>query len=214
MSDYIKSVNHDQHQIIKDILKLHCTTDIELDATYSTGNFYKKGIKEPIYKFDVNPQKDGVVEADARNLPLEDGSINTMILDFPFLATKGASLTNLSSDKRNKTVKRFGWYPTERELFRLFKDSIKEAYRVLKKNGVLIFKIQPKVSSGKNYMSHHYTMNYAEEVGFYIKDEFILLAKNRLTPQWHIDGQKNARKHHSYFLVFQKKLVNLGIDKC
>jgi len=213
VSDYIKSINYDQHQIIKDILKLHCKTDIELDATYSTGNFYKKGIKEPIYKFDIAPRKEGVVQADARNLPIEDSSISTMILDFPFLATRGKSLDDLSGDRINKTVKRFGWYPTEKGLFELYKDSLKEAYRILKKDGILIFKMQGKVSSGRQYMSHHYTMNYAEEAGFYIKDEFILLAKNRMVPHWHTLNQRNARKHHSFLLVFQKKTVNLGIEK-
>lgn len=208
----IKSISYDQHQILKDILQLHCEGDIELDPTYSTGGFYKKGVKEPIYKFDINPQKPGVIQADAQCLPLKDGSISTMILDFPFLATKGPSLLN-KKEGQNETIKRFGCYSTEKELFVLFKNSLREAYRVLKKNGICIFKVQGKVSSGRNYMSHHYVMNYAEEVGFYIKDEFILLAKNRMTPTWQTVSQKNCRKYHSFFFVFQKKTVNLGIEK-
>jgi len=39
----IKSINYDQHEIIKDILQLHNNgEDIECDPTYSKGNFYKK----------------------------------------------------------------------------------------------------------------------------------------------------------------------------
>ncbi len=210
---YVKSISYDQHQIIKWILQLHCEGDIELDPTYSTGGFYKQGVREPKYKFDIYPQKPGVIQANAEHLPIKDESISTMILDFPFLSTKGPSLLN-RKDGQNETIKRFGCYPTEKELFALFKNSLKEAYRVLKKNGICIFKIQGKVSSGRNYMSHHYAMNYAEEVGFYIKDEFILLAKNRMVPKWHTLNQQHCRKHHAFFLVFQKKIVNLGIEKC
>ena len=213
MSDYVKSINYDQHQIIKDILKLHCTTDIELDATYSTGNFYKKGIKEPKHKFDIDPRKEGVVQADARNLPIESESISTIMYDPPFLSTRGKSLADGAKKESNKTVRRFGWYPTEKELFDFYKDSLKEAYRILKKGGILIVKLQDKVSSGKQYMSHVYVINMAEKLGFYTKDLFVLLAKNRMTPQWQIDNQRHSRKYHSYFLVFQKKIVDLGIDK-
>jgi hypothetical protein len=209
---HVKSISYDQHQIIKWILQLHCEGDIELDPTYSTGKFYKHGIKEPKYKFDIYPQKPGVVQASVEHLPLEDESINTMIIDLPFLSTTGPSLIN-KKDGQNEMVNRFGCYPTEKELFSLFKNSLKEAYRVLKNNGVCIFKIQGKISSSKQYLSHHYAMNYAEAVGFYIKDEFVLLSKNRLTPKWQITSQKNARKHHCYFIVFQKKIVNLGIEK-
>jgi hypothetical protein len=209
---YIKSTSCSQHKIIKWILQLHCEGDIELDPTYSTGNFYRNGIKEPKYKFDIYPQKPGVVQASVEHLPVKDESISTMMIDLPFLSTKGPSLLN-RKDGQNETIKRFGCYPTEKELFALFKNSLKEAYRVLKKNGICIFKIQGKVSSGRNYMSHHYVMNYAEEVGFYIKDEFILLAKNRMVPKWHTLNQQHCRKHHAFFLVFQKKSVNLGIEK-
>lgn len=209
----IKSISYDQHQILKDILQLHCEGDIELDPTYSTGGFYKKGVKEPKYKFDIYPQKPGVIQADAQCLPLKDESISTMILDFPFLATKGPSLLN-KKEGQNETIKRFGCYPTEKELFILFKNSLKEAHRVLKNKGIVIFKVQDKTSSSKQYMSHVYAINYAEKFGFYVKDLFILLAKHRMTPAWQVKNQIHSRKHHSYFIVFQKKLVNLGIEKC
>ena len=81
---------------------------------------------------------------------------------------------------------------------------MKEAYRILKDDGILIFKCQDKVSSGKQYMSHAFIMDEAVKIGFYPKDLFILLAKNRLVADWQTKNQKNARKFHSYFWVFQK----------
>ena len=75
---------------------------------------------------------------------------------------------------------------------------------MLDNKGILIFKCQDKVSSGKQYMSHCFIYNEAIKIGFYPKDLFILLAKNRLVADWQLKNQKNARKFHSYFWVFEK----------
>ena len=83
---------------------------------------------------------------------------------------------------------------------------------VLNKNGILIFKCQDKISSGKQYMSHCFIYNEAVKVGFYPKDMFVLLAKNRLVADWQKKNQKNSRKFHSYFWVFEKS--NKEITYC
>ena len=53
-------------------------------------------------------------------------------------------------------------------------------------------------------MSHVFVMDTAVETGFYPKDLFVLLAKNRLVADWQTKNQKHARKFHCYFWVFQK----------
>ena len=35
----IKSISYDENEILNNIIKLHCKTNIELDATFSKGNF-------------------------------------------------------------------------------------------------------------------------------------------------------------------------------
>ena len=202
--DMVKSVSYDQTEIINWILDLHVSSHhIDCDPTYSKGNFYNNtGIEHPQYKFDILPQADGVKYGDSRNLPLRSESINCMMFDPPFLATTGKSLK--ANNDSNKINKRFGVYPSEKELHQFYIDSMKEAYRILKDDGILIFKCQDKVSSGKQYMSHVFIMDEAVKIGFYPKDLFILLAKNRLVADWQLKNQKNARKSHSYFWVFQK----------
>lgn len=207
---YVKSVSYDQHQILRWILKLHCEADIELDPTYSKGGFYKKGVKFPKYKLDLFPSREGVVAADAENLPVKSGSISTMVFDPPFLATKGKSLTEPDSKGSNRIVRRFGCYPSEKELFTFYRNSLIEFKRVLKPGGVLIFKCQDKVSSGKQYFSHKFVMDCAEDLGYYLKDLFILVVKNRMIPKWQTVNQQHARKFHSYFLVLEnsdKKII-------
>lgn len=124
------------------------------------------------------------------------------MFDPPFLATTGKSLD--SNENNNLINKRFGVYPSEQALHQFYVDSLKEFYRILKDNGILIFKCQDKISSGKQYMSHCFIYNEAIKVGYYPKDLFVLLAKNRLVADWQSRNQKNARKFHSYFWVFQK----------
>ena len=202
MTGLIKSIGYDQGEMLRNILKLHAPDGkIECDATFSTGAFYNKtGIALPEYRFDISPQRSDVKQADARHLPLADNGISCMILDPPFLATKGKSL---NSPDGNIINRRFGVYPDEKSLHQCYADMLKEAYRVLKPNGILIFKCQDKVSSGRQYMSHVYIMNKAVQIGFYPKDLFILLAKNRIVADWQ-RIQKHCRKFHSYFIVFQK----------
>lgn len=202
MCELIKSISYNEQEIIQNIIKLHCNYPIEVDPTYSKGNFYKGNFQEPKYKFDINPQIEGVVQANAEDLPIEDDSINTIMFDPPFLATTGKSL--VENNHSNKINKRFGVYPNEKALHNFYINALKEFYRILKNNGILIFKCQDKISSSKQYLSHVFIINMAEEMGYYCKDLFILLAKNRIVADWQLKNQKNARKFHSYFLVFEK----------
>lgn len=200
----VKSISYNQSEIINNILTLHVPNHkIDCDPTYSKGNFYKNtGITPPIYKYDINPQSDEVSFADSRSLPLADKTLDCIMFDPPFLATTGQSLQDNADN--NRINKRFGVYPNEKELHKFYVDSMIEFQRVLNDNGILIFKCQDKVSSGKQYMSHVFIMNEAVKIGFYPKDLFILLAENRLVADWQVKNQKNARKYHCYFWVFEK----------
>ena len=140
-------------------------------------------------------------EADARSLPLQDSSISCMMFDPPFLATTGKSL---SEGNGNKINRRFGVFPNETSLHQFYVEAMHEAYRILKPEGVLIFKCQDKVSSGKQYFSHCFVYEEAQKIGFYAKDLFILLARNRIVADWQAMNQKHARKYHCYMWVFQK----------
>ena len=203
MHDLVKSISYDQSEIIRNILSLHVPGGkIDCDPTFSIGGFYKgTGIEAPELRFDIAPQAEGVIQTDARHLPLEDDSISCMMFDPPFLATTGKSLRE---GKGNIINRRFGVFSSEDELFRFYRDALVEAHRVLKPDGILIFKTQDKVSSGKQYWSHVFVMNEAVKAGFYPLDLFILLAKARLVADWQARNQKTARKYNSFFWVFKK----------
>jgi hypothetical protein len=115
-----------------------------------------------------------------------------MMFDPPFLATKGKSLT--SADDNNKINKRFSVFPTEKELHQFYINSLNEFYRILKTGGILIFKCQDKVSSSIQYLSHVFIINNAENIGFYSKDIFILLAKTKNCSRLAIKKSKKCKK--------------------
>ena len=82
----IKSISFKQSEIIQNILTLEKIERIEIDSTYSKGNFYKNtGILQPSKKFDLIPQTGDTVMANANKLPLENNSVTSIMFDPPFL---------------------------------------------------------------------------------------------------------------------------------
>jgi len=197
----ITSISYEESEIQRNILKLHSELDFyELDPCYSKGVFYKK-IKQPQLKFDICPVTEDTRKADVRHLPLEDESVRSIMFDPPFVI----GLPNGSKDTKgsNKTFNRFGGFSSKKEQSDFYSESLKELYRVLKVGGIIAFKCQDTVSSGKQYLVHAEIIRMAKEIGFYVKDLFVLLAKHRMNSgKW--KRQLHARKHHCYYLVLEK----------
>lgn len=193
----ITTISYKQEEIIQNIINLYVPEGFDLDPTYSKGVFYKN-LPKPRICMDLHPQVPGVVEADARSLPLPSSSIKSIMFDPPFIA--GGQTNGKDGIIKN----RFGYYKRIPELWKMYEEAIKEFKRVLEPNGILVFKCQDTVEDHKQYFSEYKIMSLALDAGFYPKDKFILLAKNRLvSPSQRI--QQHARKFHSYFLVFINK---------
>jgi len=191
----IRSISFNEQEIIRDILYLHCNNNpIECDPTYSIGNFYKKGLTKPKYKFDIEPQTKEVVKSCSTNLPLNDNSINVLMFDPPFMFGKHGKTDE------NIMAKRFSMYDKWEDLRWHYKNSLLEFSRVLKSKGILIFKCQDYTDS-KTTLTHNYVYKWAKKVGFYAKDLFMLLSKGAIANK--NLKQRHARKYHSYFYVFE-----------
>lgn len=225
-SEVIKSIGYDQHEILYNIMQMHNGgKPFDCDMTYSIGNFYGKfnvkdskgetreiEIPAPKYKYDVCPQTDGVEKIEPLGpLPLEDNSIDSIVIDLPFVISCGPSMETPDYDENGNKVRnnlisrRFASYYPVPQLLESYKHWIKEAYRVLKEDGILTFKTQATITGSKMLNTPYYSRLMAESIGFDSLDEFILLAKNRLI-SGKVKQQQHARSFHSYFLVFKKSL--------
>lgn len=193
---HYKSVFNNEQELIKALLLIHNNNqDIECDPMYFKGNFYKE-INKPKYIFDINPQVPECKQGDATNLPLENGILNSIMLDPPFLFGIHGKTDKYYSARTHTIFKDFD------ELEKCYKGILNNAYRCLKKNGLLIFKCQDYTDS-KTTMTHCKVYEWATEIGFYAKDLAILVLPNKV-----YNGntkQRHLRKIHTYFWVFIKK---------
>lgn len=198
----VKSVYSSNYETIKNIMNLYSIDRFDLDCTYSKGTFWKN-LPDPLYKSDLFPINSSVICASSENLPFDNETMGSIMYDPPFVVAGKTYKDN--KEGSSIIAKRFEGYTTYEELKRNYYYTLKELYRICKNGGLVIFKCQDTVSSGKNHFSHVMVMNMAIEIGFYPKDLFILLAKMRINSfgtKW--TKQEHARKYHSYFWVFEK----------
>ena len=198
----VKTVCHSNYEVINNIMTLHNIEQFDLDCTYSKGSFWKN-LPQPKHKTDLIPFNDTVLQANSENLPFDDMSMKYIMYDPPFIISGKTYKDN--KEGSSIIAKRFEGYFTYQDLKQNYYNTLKELYRVCDNNGIVVMKSQDTVSGGKNHFTHVMVVNMAIELGFYPKDLFILVAKNRLNSfggKW--TKQEHARKHHSYFLIFQK----------
>lgn len=191
----VSSVLYSDTEFFRAISKLYGINKIDLDPCYSKGNFYKE-MPEPKHKFDIEPQSEDIKKADCRDLGFVSGELKSIVFDPPFMfGTHGQTKNNIMN-------KRFSMFDSFAELESMYKDSLKEFYRILNIGGYLFFKCQDYTDS-KTTMTHCLVWKWAIEQGFYPKDLFILVAnRGRIfNPKL---KQRHTRKFHSYWWVFQR----------
>lgn len=195
----IKSTSTSQDEILSSIIQLHCPDGFDCDMTYGNGSFWKT-LTRPRLCFDIDPQKPEAQQADCRALPLEAGSIGSIVFDPPFL-------TYVKNGREHNSkvamTSRFGGFYRYDELEEHYRDSISEAYRVLRKGGKMVFKCQDIIHNHRMHCTHFKVILMAEIEGFRLSDLFVLAATHRM-PGPQKGTQRHARIFHSYFLVLTK----------
>lgn len=198
--------------LFADILKLFVPEGSTIaDVTWGKGAFWRD-VPAGTYKVLGTDLQTGV---DCRNLPYEDGSIDALVLDPPYMeglfrqttdelagaGTYGAFRDRYSDGQATEHVEGAPKYHDA--VLDLYYKAADEAYRVLRNYGVFIVKCQDEVSANRQRLTHVELINaFAER--FYCKDLFVVVRTN--SPGIvRVIKQEHARKAHSYFLVFIKR---------
>ena len=162
--------------------------------------------KVDVSKLDIHPT-DNLAETNSRNLPYSDNSIDCLVLDPPYMHTPGGTAhsrhQNFEQYYQNNAASSDKKY--HEAVLDLYFEAAKEAARVLKHKGILIIKCQDEVCANKQRLTHVEIINEVVKYGFLVEDLFVVTRNNKPGVS-RIKKQNHARKNHSYFLVFRRKL--------
>lgn len=191
------------------VLGLHVPPgSLVADVTYGKGIFWKH-VPTGRYRLLAT---DIQTRVDCRKLPYEDGSIDCVVLDPPYMEGLYRRSASHLAGAGNYAAFRTTYSNGERTVggpkyhdavLDMYFKAGREAYRVLRDYGVLIVKCQDEVSANLQRMTHVEIINEYKSIGFYPKDLFVLMRPNKPAVS-RIKTQEHARKNHSYFLVFVK----------
>ncbi len=190
----IGTVFKSQRQLLDAISTLYLRGGtFEIDVTYGSGAMHR-GRLRPERCFDIKPRDLLVERADCRDLPIDSGTVSSIIFDPPFLAGGGV---NSVMHAKYSSFKKMA------DLFDFYGEALVEAHRVLKKGGLIAFKCQDLNNGRTQGFSHCEIYRQAKQAGFYALDLFVLTSENRMKP-YGMKTQAHARKTHCYFWVFKK----------
>lgn len=211
----IRNISYDQTEILHNIARLYNggNDQFDCDMTASSLGFYgdvhggKYNIPEPKILMDVFPQREDIIKIERwGKLPLEDSSIHSLVIDLPFVISPELAPSAVNKKEGSSLIyNRFaGYYPVD-NLYLSYYHWLSEAYRVLDKDGICIFKCQSCISGGIRHNIEEFSFMAAQRLGFKMEDKFTLLAKARLiSPNKYKNGQQHSRSYTSQFLVFIK----------
>ncbi len=174
------------------------------DVTYGKGVFWRN-IPDDVYNLLATDLQMGI---DCRELPYEDGEIDCVVFDPPYMHTPGGTAHSTqrpferyyrNNDTGNRTKAKY-----HEAVLALYEDGGMEAHRVLRPRGVMIVKCQDEVCSNRQRFTHVEIIQAYEELGFVAEDLFVVVRTNRPGVSRAV-RQVHARKNHSYFLVFWKR---------
>jgi hypothetical protein len=171
-----------------------------LDATVNGGRFWR-GSKRPVVGLDIDPRHRPTIVADNAMMPFRDGSFDVVVYDPPHIPNQGR-------DKSKDFNTRFGLVLRSSKenhytFSHTFPPFVKEAYRILGAEGLLLCKITDYVHHHRYQWAHIDFINAAREAGLMPCDCIVKIRKGPIIdPRW--KNAHHSRRQHCYWLVFRK----------
>jgi len=203
------------------------------DVTYGKGVFWRRVDRG---KYDINAsdlKKDGLPKGcrggiDSRRLPYEDNSFDCVVFDPPYMHTPGGTAHNghqnfegyyaNNTERDHEVLKRgleeTGGMPKYHEaVLDLYFRSGREAWRVLRDEGIFIVKCQDEVCTNRQRLTHIEITNEFARCGFVVEDLFVVVRNNKPGVSRMMNRQYHARKNHSYFMIYRKPRETRGRNR-
>jgi SAM-dependent methyltransferase len=171
-----------------------------LDATVNRGRFWR-GSSRPVTGMDIDPLCKPDVVGDNTDMPFRAASFDAVVYDPPHIPNQGR-------DKTKDFNSRFGLVVRSAKengytFSHTFPPFLKEAYRVLRPEGVLFCKITDYVHHHRYQWAHIELIEAARVVGFLPCDCIVKIRKGPIVdPRWKI--AHHTRRQHCFWLVFRK----------
>ena len=196
-------LNGRDNQVIPILLEIHC--DVEnpkiLDCTYNSGKIWKNLNYKPL-RMDINKELDLDIIGDFMNMPFKNDSFDVIVFDPPFLPTNAASKNSSLIYKETYGITGDDSYRKGDNVNDLFKPFLLEAKRVLRKNGIILAKIQDLTHNHRSHWQHVDFINKVNELEMTPCDMLIKhdpCGGNLKSSKW--KNVKHLRKVHSYWIV-------------
>lgn len=200
MSTIFSNICKTNEQALYAIQELHNNGQpFHLDPMFNRGSMYGTSgqVFRPLVLFDLIPLHEDVAQGNARSLPLPDSSIHSAVLDPPWL---------INSGKATAMTSRYSCLKTRDELMLLIQDLLKEAYRYLQTDGLLVFKCQDFTHNRRKFFMSHFIIANALVLKFNLIDEFISAPGSRFRKPVHdINSVHSSHSMFCKFLVFRKR---------
>lgn len=171
-----------------------------LDATLNGGRFWR-GSKRAVIGMDIDPRHGPGLVADNTAMPFRDASLDVIVYDPPHIPNQG-------KDNKKDFGTRFGLVLRSSKengytFTHTFPPFVREAYRVLREEGVLFCKITDYVHHHRYQWAHIELISAAREAGFTPCDCIVKIRKGPIIdPKW--KTAHHTRRQHCYWIVFRK----------
>jgi SAM-dependent methyltransferase len=171
-----------------------------LDATMNRGRFWV-GSPRKVIGIDIDARFRPHVAADNRRMPFHDGSFDVVVYDPPHVPNQGRDRSKDFNSRFGLVLKSCA--DNGYNLTHLYSPFVREAFRVLRPEGVLFCKIADYVHNHRYQWAHVELTRAAVEVSFCACDCIVKVRKGPIVdPKW--KTAHHARRQHCYWLVFRK----------
>ena len=189
-------------ELLEQLLRFYPRSEprLILDASVNGARFWR-GSRRPVVGLDIDPRHAPAVCGDNRAMPFRSGSFDAVVYDPPHIPNQGRDRSkdfNVRFGLGTRSAKEFGY--TFAHTYPAF---MREAWRVLLDEGILLCKIADYVHNHRYQWAHIDLIRAGQDVGFTACDCIVKVRRGPIIdPKW--KTAHHSRRQHCYWIIFRK----------